>query len=461
MPKLSEFVYLFESLVGEKLQKQIAHESINISLFNDGDDGIGYSQFNELLILLGFDRVNEGFFNFLSEDDMYTEIESPSINSIEEFNKAIDRFTELALLFYGNLKFAFKVLSKDEEILFDRLESRDQVEVKTYKLRHNPIIDVEPIPKDKTFYLGYLINKEINKRFEKEPENAELKRIITERLKYVEIGKRNQIAYLVSDNIDVYVATSMRFEHEFVFVNQLVNKIFHNSKIKDLKLRWFDPTQAYCDDRVDKGVSEALMLKRAKCTLYLAQETDTLGKDSELASTLAQGKPVIAFVPKGDKTYVDDLISNLKKSKKGVDERVIILNQIKIFKPCLAWDNDNVKTWIKDPSKVNLVELKKFFTILVKEHYDKRASTFTSDHPLGIQVNLHSGVANGVLVVRTIKDCVSLLKGILLNSLEFDIERKVVSEKEYIYLRERISKCIFRLKTGDVLLTNSFWNYYI
>jgi len=42
------------------------------------------------------------------------------------------------------------------------------------------------------------------------------------------------------------------------------------------------------------------MLKRARCTVYSVQDTDTLGKDSELASTLAQGKPVIAFIPELD-----------------------------------------------------------------------------------------------------------------------------------------------------------------
>src|SRR5205807_9604853 len=80
-------------------------------------------------------------------------------------------------------------------------------------------------------------------------------------------------------------------------VSELGRMIFDHPTIRDLKLRWFDPTQAYCVERIDKGLAEALMLKRAKCTVYLVQETDTLGKDSELASTLAQGKPVIAFVP--------------------------------------------------------------------------------------------------------------------------------------------------------------------
>jgi hypothetical protein len=59
------------------------------------------------------------------------------------------------------------------------------------------------------------------------------------------------------------------------------------------------PTQAYCSDRIDKGIAEALMLKRAQCTIYLAQESDTLGKDSELASTLAQGKNSNSVYTKG------------------------------------------------------------------------------------------------------------------------------------------------------------------
>ena len=79
----------------------------------------------------------------------------------------------------------------------------------------------------------------------------------------------------------------MRRRHEYLEIAEFTNAVFQDDRVRDLHLRWFDPTQAYCIDRIDKGLAEALMLKRAKCTLYLAQELDTLGKDSELASTLA------------------------------------------------------------------------------------------------------------------------------------------------------------------------------
>ena len=43
-------------------------------------------------------------------------------------------------------------------------------------------------------------------------------------------------------------------------------------------------------------------------------------------------------------------------------------------------------------------------------------------HPLGIQVNLDTGVANGVLVVRTVTNCAELIYGILTRTLQFQIK---------------------------------------
>ena len=71
-------------------------------------------------------------------------------------------------------------------------------------------------------------------------------------------------------------------------VNKVIAEVFASPGLAKLKIRCFDPTQAYCLDRIDKGLAEGLMSKRAQCTVYLRKEADTLGKDSELASTLAQ-----------------------------------------------------------------------------------------------------------------------------------------------------------------------------
>jgi hypothetical protein len=115
-----------------------------------------------------------------------------------------------------------------------------------------------------------------------------------------QMATRNQNIYLTWDDMDVYFATSMRKRWEFEDLFDFVNGLVADPQLAGLGLRPFDPTQAFTKDRVAKGLVESLMLKRAKCTVYSVQDTDTLGKDSELAATLAQGKPVIAYVPTVD-----------------------------------------------------------------------------------------------------------------------------------------------------------------
>ncbi|MBN2829826.1 MAG: hypothetical protein JXR56_05860 [Candidatus Cloacimonetes bacterium] len=420
---------------------------------------LGHSQFNEILLLLGFDRVYPGFFQYLVDGTIDYK-DGSAIESLQALEKGVERFRTLALLWFGNIKFAFKALSKDPYELELKVTDTRPWKKSYYISRHPPISDIDNIPAEKTYFLGYLIADKLKERIRKDKNDLEARTLYKEMGEYLKIGKKNQLAYLSSDHLDVYVATSMRLEHEYIFVSRFVANVFSKPILSELKIRWFDPTQAYCDDRIDKGLSEALMLKRAKCTLYLVQESDTFGKDSELASTLAQGKPVVAYVPHGNKKYVDGLLSNLKKLNPKKSEIDIVLEQLEVFKPSLAWNDKKVMSWLSDRNNTNLAEAKKHLYEVVKKHYDKRADTLTETHPLGIQVNLISGVANGVLVVRNESDCAKLIHSILLNDMKFEICTKVVRREKYVYLRETISKSIFRVKTGDRLLDNSFWNFY-
>ena len=85
----------------------------------------------------------------------------------------------------------------------------------------------------------------------------------------------------------------------------------------------------------------------------------------------------------------------------------------------------------------------------MKAHYDRRAETLKEHHPLGIQVDLESGVANGVLVVRTVDQCAQLVRRIMTNSLEFAVDTIQEDGQEYLLLRERISNSVYRVMTGD------------
>lgn len=450
---------LLERLAGQKAPLATTLPPSTESLLSSGGSGLGYSQLNELLLLLGFDRVTRAFFQYLV--DGTTQQESGSglraIASLASLEEGIDRFRRTALLLYGNVKFAYKVLSRDAELLsreIDRLQPLDET---AFTARHEPVQPIEYIPTDKTYYLGYIVAGELQTRLKKNPNDNDAKAQEATRQEVVAQGIRNHEAYLASDHLDVYVATSMRERHEFAAVGRLTKLIFEHPDIKALKLRWFDPTQAYCADRIDKGLAEALMLRRADCTIYLAQESDTLGKDSELASTLAQGKPVIAFVPKVDREYVQALLKDLKATYPEKSEEDLVLSQLKLFETSAAWEDAQIRTWLSDPKAMDLEEAKARLEAKIVAHYDKRASTLKESHPLGIQVNLATGVANGVLVVRTADQCARLIRRIVTRTLEFDLEMR----GEYTFLRERISDSIFRVMTGDVMLTNAFWNFYL
>ncbi|MFZ1989935.1 MAG: hypothetical protein WAW96_09210 [Alphaproteobacteria bacterium] len=199
------------------------------------------------------------------------------------------------------------------------------------------------------------------------------------------------------------------------------------------------------------------MLRRAACTIYLAQEADTLGKDSELASTLAQGKPVIAFVPEVHANFAKELLAELRSVGIAGTEESLVLEQLQIFDPGAAWTDAQVREWASDPSLMTLADGLAKLQSTIQRHYDGRARTLKETHPLGVQVNLATGVANGVLVVRTVNDCARLVRRIITRTLNFTIEETPVS----INLREEISGCIFRVVTADAMLTNAFWNFYL
>jgi hypothetical protein len=94
-----------------------------------------------------------------------------------------------------------------------------------------------------------------------------------------------------------------------------------------------------------------------------------------------------------------------------------------------------------------------------KDLYDHRARTLLETHPLGLQVNLQTGVGNGVLVARDTNQCAKLLRGIILDELEFELEEH--PDQGAVFLREKETRSVYRVVTDDKHLTNSFWNFYL
>lgn len=483
MCQLPDFIERLELLIGRRIDPGLATNINSQELFQKG---LGFSQFNEILLLFQLHRVDESFFQFLV--DGTTDYSNGSfISSFSHFVESVDNFLRLALLFFGNIPLAFDLLSNNPAELEEILLKTEMIPVSNYRQRHKEIVKIINIPPEETYYLGHIIADNLRTRLNADPNNKLLIKERKKRLKIVEKGYENYKAYLTSDHLDVYVATSMRENHDFLIVNAITKELFNKPILKDLKVRYFDPTQAFCSEREDKGLSEALMLKRAHCTLYLIQDQDTLGKDSELATTLAQGKPVIAYIPIPDEEYLSKLINSIKKINNDKSEKEILFLILKSLDPRLAWSKEKaIRRWFSTKTKYSVNELKKFVLAQLEERYEQRSKTLKDNHPLGIQVNLETGVANGVLVVRDLDNCAKLIRNILLKSLSFciepvykkanlDIVLDVEKEEQmptknskdnyhelfYLYLREKVSNSIYRVISGDKLLTNTFWNYYL
>lgn len=188
---------LLEALTGQI--PPLAEEFSEVApLFPAG--GLGHSQLNELLLLLGYDRVTQGFFQFLVDGSLEYQpgAELPSIEALEE---GIDRGRKLSLLFFGNVKFGFKKLAQDMDELSFYCEATQPLDAHSFKQRHEPILPLDPIPSGQTYYLGYIVQKEIEDRLKRDPLDetalAEDKAAAIVRKQ----GIRNHRAYLISDHL--------------------------------------------------------------------------------------------------------------------------------------------------------------------------------------------------------------------------------------------------------------------
>jgi len=161
-------------------------------------------------------------------------------------------------------------------------------------------------------------------------------------------------------DLDVYVATSMRSRQDFREMADFCDKIFSHTILKDLNLRYFDPTISAAKGHEDKGLIECLMVKCAKLLIYHAGEKESWGKIAEASIALCLGKPVIIY--------------------------------------CKKTDRDG-KRIFKD----------KFYREV---------------HPLTRLIEFKTGVAVGAIVTDDENTVIELLRGIFENNLEYILERK-------------------------------------
>ena len=524
--KPKDFIRQAQLLTGSDVKGhgQIDHESL-AAILRDDSTPLDWSHLNELLLLVHKDRVEKPFFDHFFGPDC----------TVGCIPSCVAGFQEAALLLYGNFIFAYRTLSriKDPDEFSEKVASTckdPKLELEALCNRRRKLLEVDRISRDLTPFVGYLSMRNVPedlrscefllaavkaveptadwdryivlvgemtnpgeckplleivqnfRAFAPEADLCGFRRFLEHSFELLNCRKkeveqvraraaRNQDVYLTWDHMDVYFATSMRKAWEYMDLYDFIDQLMASEEFRDLGVRYFDPTQAYTDNRINKGLVEALMLKRARCTVYSVQDTDTLGKDSELASTLAQGKPVIAYVPDVDvgrrasQLFGEDPVTVLERMRfvlyaddqladRLTDEEYGLVSRVQddLAEYCskriwLSMADSKAAARLRDTLGDELLEFCRIVARSEKAVYDKRAGTLKDSHPLALQVNLATGVANRVLLVRTIPACAALLRGILLSDMKFALE-----EKDGMWLLcENISGCIHRVVTNDAL----------
>jgi len=470
LTKVDDFVELIvKYLCGEACSQTISDEDKNLvtNLIQKArEDGLNYEQFNELLLLLNQSRIGKGFFNFFFGKD---------IVKLDDIKNGVTKFRGLAMLRFANFRFAYKkLIDKSEEEIASYWKRYDEED---FKKRSLPSLQIEEIEKDKVWYAGELTPTKIRKdeiEFAKkkfggtnsdqiEQFGKKIMQMNSDAQQTQEKALKNTDIYLTWEYMDVYIATSMRQRWEFEETFDFIKNVFSDERLKDLNLRYFNPTMSKCTNPRDKGLIEGLMLKRARCTIYMAQEGDTMGKDSELAASLARSTPVIAFVPKCDddkavQEYAEKISKypleffktrllildgegvfddpeyeeRLKESynefrSKSIEEvrslKYTFLEKIDEYRklwPFSLWREKDDE--FKENNREIFSNICQILSVAECYNFDRRAAILRGRHPLSMQVDLQTGVANGVLVVRDAKSCADLLYRLLTNSMEFEIK---------------------------------------
>jgi len=376
-------------------------------------------------------------------------LHASGIASVEQLFLGVRRFFVDALLYFGNVREAYRTL---RNLTFDEIATlfgRSRFDTREFQTR-GPVLPFEAIPADDRYLIAELackaygpaaaadvtlLESELTKAYVRNgSKRAAVRSLVklaeesnagdlqaqlsfafaAEEFMDAEVASEAELRERVSgvaarfqraraaaqantekylslvNELDIYVATSMRNRGDFRDMAKNCKDIFGHEKLRPLHLRYFDPTNSAADCHEDKGLIECLMVKCAKALVYFAGEKDSFGKDSEVAMALSLGKPVVIYCP---------------PTAEG----------------------------------------------------EKRMRFFRDIHPLSRLIDVEKGIPVGAMITNRTDHVVDLLHRIFANEMEYDLDH---DGQGYFRLRERLTNSVVRLHTNSRLLRESFWNYY-
>lgn len=167
------------------------------------------------------------------------------------------------------------------------------------------------------------------------------------------------------NDLDVYVATSMRTREDFRNMADTCERIFSDVRLRDLNLRYFDPTLSAAGGHEDKGLIECLMVKCAKVLVYCAGDRESYGKAAEAAMALSLGKPVIFYCDHEQRsTFYRDVhpLGRLIEFETGIAVGAMVTDDLDDVPNLLSRIFENKMEYSLEQSKPGYIRLKERLT---------------------------------------------------------------------------------------------------
>lgn len=142
-------------------------------------------------------------------------------------------------------------------------------------------------------------------------------------------------------------------------------RIFMDGRLKEMNLRYFDPTLSAAGGHEDKGLIECLMVKCAKLLVYCAGEKESYGKDAEAAMALSLGKPVIFYCDQEQRRrFYRDVhpLSRLIEFETGVAVGAMVTDKLEDVSELIYRIFENRMVYYLEQSKPGFLRLKERLT---------------------------------------------------------------------------------------------------
>jgi hypothetical protein len=88
---------------------------------------------------------------------------------------------------------------------------------------------------------------------------------------------------------------------------------------------------------------------------------------------------------------------------------------------------------------------------------ETKRKIFQEIHPLSRLIDFANGVAVGSIVMDKLNEVPEMIRRIFMNDMEFELKKK---SRNFFLLCEKMTGSAIRLQSSDLLIRETFWNYY-